>query len=105
MRGADVLVLPSYEEGSALVTYEARASGCVLAVSDHAGAVATDDLDALVHAAGDVQQLTAQLQRLHDDPDTLARLRAQSIAGAPQLTWAGAAAALERCYATLISSR
>ena len=26
---ADVLVLPSIEEGSALVTYEAQAAGCV----------------------------------------------------------------------------
>ena len=38
MRKSDVLVLPSVEEGSALVTYEARASGCVLAVSDAAAA-------------------------------------------------------------------
>ena len=42
MRGFDVLVLPSLEEGSALVTYEARACGCVLAVSDRSGAACTD---------------------------------------------------------------
>ena len=34
-----VLVLPSIEEDSALVTYVARASGCVLLVSDAAGAM------------------------------------------------------------------
>ncbi len=31
MRRSDVLVLPTLEEGSALVTSEARGSGCVLA--------------------------------------------------------------------------
>jgi glycosyltransferase involved in cell wall biosynthesis len=105
MRGADVLVLPSFEEGSALVTYEARACGCVLAVSDHAGAVATDGVDALVHSAGDVAQLTAQLSALHADADLLARLRTASVAGAPDLTWAAAAGALQDCYETLVSSR
>jgi glycosyltransferase involved in cell wall biosynthesis len=37
MRSCDVLALPSFEEGSALVTYEARACGCVLAISDRTG--------------------------------------------------------------------
>jgi len=40
MRQSDLLVLPSIEEGSTLVTSEARGSGCVLLVSDAAGAVA-----------------------------------------------------------------
>ena len=39
MRQSDIFVLPSIEEGSALVTSEARGSGCVLLVSDAAGAV------------------------------------------------------------------
>ena len=32
MRDSDILVLPSIEEGSALVTYDARSSGCVPAL-------------------------------------------------------------------------
>ncbi len=38
MRQSDILVLPSIEEGSALVTSEARGSGCVLLVSQASGA-------------------------------------------------------------------
>ena len=34
MRSAHVMLLPSYEEGSALVTYEAQAAGCVPLVSE-----------------------------------------------------------------------
>jgi glycosyltransferase involved in cell wall biosynthesis len=41
MRKSDILVLPSIEEGSALVAAEARGSGCALLVSEAAGAVCT----------------------------------------------------------------
>ena len=46
--------LASLTEGSALVTFEAQGSGCVLCVSDAAGADCRPGLDALVHPAGDV---------------------------------------------------
>ena len=52
MRKSDILVLPSIEEGSALVTYDARGSGCVLLVSDAAGASCTHGENALVHSGG-----------------------------------------------------
>ena len=99
MRSFDVLVLPSVEEGSALVTYEARASGCVLAVSDHTGAVCRDGVDGLVHRAGDQEALTAHLRELAGDGELLARLRATSLAGAGELTWSAAGAVLAGAYA------
>jgi glycosyltransferase involved in cell wall biosynthesis len=99
MRTFDVLVLPSVEEGSALVTYEARACGCVLAVSDHSGAVAADGQDALVHPAGDTAALTRHLQMLADDPGLLRRLRAASLASVSELTWARAGEVLADRYA------
>jgi glycosyltransferase involved in cell wall biosynthesis len=99
MRSFDVLVLSSVEEGSALVTYEARACGCVLAVSDCTGAVCTDGVDALVHRAGDVEALTGHLRALAEDPDLLGRLRAASLAGAGELTWSRAGRVLIGAYA------
>jgi glycosyltransferase involved in cell wall biosynthesis len=103
MRDCDVVALPSMEEGSALVTYEARACGCVLAISDRAGAPAEDGVDALVHRAGDAAALSAQLRTLASDPDALARLRAASLARARELTWADAGAALAEAYETALS--
>lgn len=99
MAASDVLVLPSLEEGSALVTYEARASGCVLVVSDRAGAVVHDGRDALVHEAGDVAQLAAQLAALAGDPARLDALRQASLAAVADLTWDAAAQSLLRAYA------
>ena len=99
LRDSDALLLPSLEEGSALVTYEARACGAVLLVSDRTGAPARDGHDALVHAAGDVQTLTRHLRRLADEPQLLPTLRANSLEGIGELTWEAAADALLAAYA------
>ncbi|MET4157302.1 glycosyltransferase family 4 protein [Agromyces sp. PvR057] len=95
---ADVLVLPSIEEGSALVTYEAQAVGCVPLVSTAAGALLEHDVHGLVHETGDVATLTAQLDLLASSPEVLARLRRDALAHGPQLTWAAAAASLVEAY-------
>ena len=99
LRASDVLVLPSLEEGSALVTYEARACGAVLLVSDRSGACARHRHDALIHAAGDAEALTHQLRSLAEESGLLDRLRARSLAGIGELTWDAAAAALLDAYA------
>lgn len=99
MRGADVLVHPSLAEGSALVVYEARASGCVPLVSDAAGAEGTHGADCLVHPAGDVATLTEHLAALVSDRDRLECLRARSLERARHLTWDDAAARLLDAYA------
>lgn len=98
MRQCDLLVLPTIEEGSALVTYEARACGCVLVVSDAAGARCSHMVDGLIHPAGDVEALTAHLSVLATRPDLCEKLRSASIAGLPDLTWSAAANRLVQVY-------
>lgn len=98
MKQADLFVLPSIEEGSALVTYEARGAGCVLLVSDAAGAVCDPDQDAFVHPAGDVATLTRHLDAAHHDRERLASMRLRSLAGLPDLTWKSAGACLADVY-------
>lgn len=103
MRGSDVLVLPTVEEGSALVTYEAQASGCVPVVSDAAGARCEHMADALVHEAGDLPALTDHLGLLDRDPELLARLRAGTLARRDRLTWEQGARDLEGLYRRLLA--
>ena len=105
MRRSDVLVLPSIEEGSALVTAEARASGCVLAVSDASGALCTPGEDALVHPAGDVETLTEHLVRLGRAPDVLARLRSASLRTTASFSWPAAGKKLATVYREFLVTR
>lgn len=99
MRESDVFVLPSIEEGSALVTYEAQACGCVLAVSQAAGARCRDGVDGFVHAPGDLATLTEHLRKLHSDPKQLRALRTASLARTQDLSWAAAGEELASIYA------
>lgn len=98
LRESDVLVLPSLEEGSAKVTYEARACGCVLAVSDCAGARCRHMEDGLVHPAGDVSLLQQHLLMLEKDNAFFSRLRKTSMSGASNLTWSHAGKILAEEY-------
>jgi glycosyltransferase involved in cell wall biosynthesis len=102
MRSSDVLVLPSIEEGSALVTSEARGSGCVLLVSEAAGAICKHLENALVHRVGDVEALTRQITMLDEDRGFLEKLRSASLSTLSELTWAAAGAKLLRVYVETI---
>jgi glycosyltransferase involved in cell wall biosynthesis len=102
MRASDVMVLPSVEEGSALVTYDARGAGCVLLVSDSTGAVCEHEKDALVHCTGDVETLASHFSRVHEDRALLARLRAASLETAGELTWAAAGRKMLEAYRKIV---
>lgn len=104
MRKSDILVLPTIEEGSALVTSEARGSGCVLVVSEAAGAICRHMENALVHKVGDVSTLAQHITLLHEDRAVLERLRAVSLATIAELTWTAAGRVLLQVYRETIAA-
>lgn len=63
---ASVFAFPSLAEGSALVVYEAMASGLPVIVTPESGSIARDGLDGLVVPSGRTDALAAALSRLHD---------------------------------------
>ena len=103
MRKSHILVLPSVEEGSALVTSEARGSGCVLLVSEAAGAMCTHMKDALVHSVGDVAAITQHIDLLNSDRHLLASLREASLNTSKQITWKAAGLKLLSVYCDAIA--
>jgi len=105
MGTADVLVLPSLEEGSALVSYEAMASGMVPLVSTATGAPVRADHDALLHEPGDVAALAAHLELVTTDPIRLATLRRNALETARGLTWTDSGRRLMECYELSIAQR
>jgi glycosyltransferase involved in cell wall biosynthesis len=105
MRSAHVLLLPSYEEGSALVTYEAQAAGCVPLVSEAAGALLGEDQANLVHAVGDVATLTRQLTDIAGDRGSYLRMREAGLARREDLSWARVGPELAAIYARGLAAR
>jgi len=104
MRQSDILVLSSLEEGSALVTSEARGSGCVLLVSEAAGAICEHMENALVHRVGDVSELTQHINLLQGDRKLLQRLRENSLRRVPEITWTAAGVKLLDVYRETIAA-
>jgi glycosyltransferase involved in cell wall biosynthesis len=102
MRQSDILVLSSIEEGSALVTSEARGSGCVLLVSEAAGAICEHMKNALVHRVGDVAELTRHINLVQNDRKLLQRLRETSLRLVPEITWNAAGSKLLQVYREII---
>lgn len=78
----DLFAFPTLEEGSALVTYEAMASGLPVVTTPNAGAVIRDELDGYLVPIRDVDGLATRLEQLRSNPKlrlemgTSARLRA-----------------------------
>jgi glycosyltransferase involved in cell wall biosynthesis len=102
MRTSDVLVLPSIEEGSALVTSEAIASGCVPIVSEATSGVCVHNENSLVHPVADVETLARHITAVYESPELLERLRVGCARTAPEITWRKAGIRLLEVYTHVV---
>lgn len=75
---SDVFVFPSLAEGSALVTYEAMASGLPLITTENAGSVARDGQEGFIVPARDTAALADMIKKLFEDRDLRARMGSQA---------------------------
>jgi glycosyltransferase involved in cell wall biosynthesis len=98
MRKADVLVLPSLEEGFGLVCAEAIGSGCVSVVSEACTDICRHMHNALVHPIGDVEALSRHITMLYEDRSLLRKLRDECIRERMQYTWTAAGRKLQDAY-------
>ncbi len=101
-RQADILVLPTIEEGSPLVCMEAIGCGCVPVVSTVCNGVCRHRDNALVHPVRDVDTLSDYITLLDDDRDLLSSLREGALRSAPEFTWAAAGRRLARIYGRVV---
>jgi hypothetical protein len=84
-RWADLLVFPSICEGSALVTYEALASGLPVIATPNTGAWARDGIEGLIVPVRDVEALAAALERFVRDREFLRFCSHNALAGRGRL--------------------
>jgi glycosyltransferase involved in cell wall biosynthesis len=99
LRQADVLVLPSIEEGFGLVCTEAMASGCVPLVSDACTEICANGVNACVHPVGDVACLSAQLSLMAEDEASRRMLRDGGLRMVDEISWDAAGVRLAEIYA------
>jgi D-inositol-3-phosphate glycosyltransferase len=104
MRGSDIMILPSIEEGFGLVCTEAMGSGCVPLVSEACTDICRHMENALVHRVADVQSLAKHITLLQEDRALLERLRTTGLRSVPKITWGAAAQMLLRAYDDAIGS-
>jgi starch synthase len=77
-----VLVLPSLEEGLALVQAQAMACGCPVLASTNTGAedLFTDGVEGFIVPVRDVEAMTERMERLADEPGLRERMAAAALA-------------------------
>jgi glycosyltransferase involved in cell wall biosynthesis len=81
MSRSHALMLPSLEEGLAMVMAQAMACGCPVVASAPTGAadLYTDGVEGFIVPGGDSVPLTERLQQFADDPSLQARMRSASL--------------------------
>lgn len=102
MRKADVLLLPSLEEGFALVCAEAIGCGCVPVVSEACTEICQHMHNALVHRIGDTQTLARHITMLYENRALLQKLRETCIRERLDYTWTSAGRKLLEAYRVAI---
>jgi glycosyltransferase involved in cell wall biosynthesis len=102
---ADVFVFPSIEEGSALVTYEALASGLPVITTPNSGSVVRDGVDGFIVRARDTDALTEKIEHLYQNREALREMSIQARNRALQFTWDSYGENLISAYKKILGGR
>lgn len=87
LRESDVFVFPSIEEGSALVTYEAMASGLPSVVTYNSGSIVRDEKDGFVIPIRDIKSLKDGIQYFYENPSEVKRMGKNARKHVEKYTW------------------
>ena len=84
---ADVFVLPSLDEGSALVCYEALACGLPVVTTPNAGSVVREGREGFLVPSRDVAALCERLEKLRAEPELRRELGRAARERAEEFSW------------------
>ena len=84
---ASVFVLPSIEEGSALVTYEAMASGLPVITTPNAGSVVRDGKDGFIIPVRDVESLKESILYFYNNSQEAEKMGRNARKNVEKYTW------------------
>ncbi len=102
-QSADVFVLPTLSEGSALVVYEAMAAGLPVVTTPNAGSVVREGVDGLLFPACDVDALQDKIQYLYQNPHARIAMGNSARERVREFTWERYRERLLEMYARIFS--
>jgi len=102
---ASVFMLPSLQEGSALVTYEAMACGLPLLVSENTGSIAIDGEHGFVVPIRSADAISEKLQWMYDHPDEARAMGTRGREYVQGFTWSRYADSVIDVYRGLLRDR
>lgn len=108
MSRASVLVLPSVEEGLALVQAQALACGCPVIGTENTGAadLFRDGVEGYIVPVRSHEAIAERLRRLHDDPALLEAMSAAALARVEALGgWDRYGETIHRAFSALVARR
>jgi len=101
---ADAFVFPSLHEGSALVTYEALASGLPVITTENAGSVVRDGVEGFIIPIRDVAALKEKIRTLYENPELCREMGVRARERAEQFTWEAYRARLGELVARILGN-
>ncbi len=102
---ATIFVFPSIEEGSALVTYEALASGLPVITTHNSGSIVRDGQEGFLVPIRDAQALRERIIYLYENPKVGAQMGEAARARAEQYTWDKSRSRLLEAYRRAVAAR
>lgn len=99
---ADVFVLPSLGEGSALVSYEAMACGLPVIVTENTGSLARPDVDGYIIPSADDVALVDALERMRSQPERRSEMGHNARERIEPYTWESYGVRLMQTYQELL---
>jgi glycosyltransferase involved in cell wall biosynthesis len=82
-----IFVFPSIEEGSALVNYEAMASGLPILVTKNAGSVAKNKKEGFIIPIRDSEEIKQKIRFFYENPDIMKKMGVNARKKAEKYTW------------------
>jgi len=105
-RQSDLFVFPSLAEGSALVTYEAMASGLTVLTTANSGSVARDGIDGFIVPPRDIEALQEKIAFLYAHPELGREMGARARALIEtRYTWRHWRENVRRAYEAILEGR
>jgi glycosyltransferase involved in cell wall biosynthesis len=101
-QNSNIFVLPSLEEGSALVGYEALACGLPIITTFESGSIAEDGQEGFIVKAGDTNQLAERLEYLYKHPELTREMSVRARKKAEVFSWQSYGSGLLAVYKRLV---